>query len=341
MRAAIINHYGDASVFEITELPDPTCGPTEVLIKIEASSINPIDWKIRRGMLRAIIKLEFPAVLGFDIAGEVIAVGNKVSQFKVGDNVFALSDLKGGGAYAQLIALDQNKVVKMPANLNFYEAACIPLTGETALQALRDKAHLQPGQKVMVIGAAGGVGLFAIQLGKVFGAHVTAVCSGRHTELVRNLGAESVIDYTKDKIFVHDKHYDVIFDTVAKHSFSEVKPFLTEKGIYITTLPSLKTFIYAMITLFTKKKCKFILLKKKPQDLRSLAELAKDGKIKPIIDSIFPLEQIAAAHALSEKERSQGKIIINTQHFDTVDEASEESFPASDSPAWAIPSQKQ
>lgn len=334
MKVATITQYGNPSVFKIDELPTPACDAKQILIKVQAASVNPIDCKIRRGKLKFIFPLKFPATLGFDIAGEVVNIGDQVQRFRVGDFVYAFSDQYPGYGYSQYITLNEEMVEPAPQNLNAYQAACFPLAAETALQALRDIAQLRMGQEVLIIGASGGVGIFAIQLAKIFGGHVSAVCSARNTELIKELGADTIINYENTDISTLTRKFDLVFDVVAKHSFAKMKKLLTPRGIYITTLPSTSNLLAMLMTQFTQKKCHIMLTKNNPQDLRFITELIEENKMKAVIDSIFKLEDIVAAHERSESEHAHGKIIINPFYEDTVEEASEESFPASDSPAW-------
>lgn len=310
MKAAVINQYGKAETFQIADVDTPTVDEHAVLIKMAASSINPIDWKIRQGKLRGIVRLKFPAILGYDFAGTIEQVGSKVQDLQVGDEVFGVSDRRGGEAYAEYLALNANIVAKKPKAISMSESAAIPLAALTALQALRDLANLQPNQSVLVIGGSGGVGIFAIQIAKILGAQVTAVCSGKNIEFVRLLGADESIDYQRQPSLTKGKTYDVIFDTVAKHNFLKVRPYLKKQGVYITTLPDITILISHLMRIISRKKAKFILMKANRQDLQWLAQQVDQSKLKPVIDSFFSLSNIAKAHTLSETERARGKIVL-------------------------------
>src|SRR5712692_9147716 len=235
MKAIVYRDYGSPDVLRLEEIEKPVPNDNQVLIRVRAASVNPLDWHYMRGtpyIGRIEMGLLKPKVtrLGVDYAGTVEAVGRNVTQFKPGDEVF------GGrtGAFAEYVSvLEDRAVVLKPANLTFEQAASVPIAAITALQALRDKGKIQPGQKVLINGASGGVGTFAVQLAKNFGAEVTGVCSTRNVELVQSLGADHVIDYTKEDFTKGDQHYDVILDNVANHSLSECRRVLTPNGIYV------------------------------------------------------------------------------------------------------------
>lgn len=312
MRTAVINGYGDTSVFEIKEMPEPTCQGHEVLVKVAAAGVNAIDWKIRQGKLRYLVPITFPAILGFDICGEVVATGSHATSFKIGDWVIARSHYAEGRGYAEYIALDQKYVAAKPAHMTAVEAASLPLASMTALQGLRDYGHIAPGMEVMIIGASGGVGTFAVQLAKILGASVTAVCSVSNVELVHSLGAAYIVDYMESGgLFDKEDRYDLIFDTVTKTIYDDVKENLTPRGTYVATLPSLRTTMGLLMNTFTARQCSFMVSKNRAEDLRYIVQLVEEGKLKAVIDSVFPLEDVAKAHLRSETERARGKIVLD------------------------------
>lgn len=315
MKAALIEKYGDFNQFVFKEIPLPEFGDREVLIRIKASSVNPIDWRIRSGSLKYFYPIKLPAILGFDLSGVIEATGKNVRQLQVGDRVYACSSKKTGHAYAEWIALDESNVSLMPKTMDFKQAASVPLAGMTALQALRDKGHVKPNYRVLIIGASGGVGLFAVQIAKILGARVTAVCSTANVEFVRSLGADEVLDYKKVAPFSGGQHYDVIFDCVAAHSYSKAKKKLTKEGIYISTLPNLSLIIQSILSKLTRKKAKLILLNKNKRDLDILTQFIDEKKLKTHIDSEFSLQSITLAHQRSESHRAVGKIIIMTEEI--------------------------
>lgn len=312
MKAILFDRYGPPEVFKYREVPQPKIKPNHLLVKIHATSVNPLDFRIRRGELRIFTGITRPRskILGFDIAGEVVQTGENVKAFKRGDQVFALMGLEGG-AYAECILVSEKSLEAKPVNMSFEEAAAVPLAGLTALQALRDKGKISSGAKVLINGASGGVGTFAVQIAKSLGAVVTGVCSSKNVELVKSLGADEVIDYTKEDFTKRSQTYEIIFDVVAKKSFSDCKRALVPRGIYITTVPNSRFISQAFWTHFRPgKKATFIMVRSSGKDLSFIRELIEAGKITSIIDRIFPLSEVAAAHAYCEEGHSRGKNII-------------------------------
>jgi len=320
MQAIVYSHEASGEVLKLEEIEKPLPADDEVLIKVRAASINPLDYHflkhtfMRRVMARVSkVKSLRP---GRDVAGEVEAVGRNVTQFKAGDAVF------GGcnGALAEYACTRESKIVMKPSKVSFEEAASTPVAGLTALQGLRDKAQLQPGQKVLINGAAGGVGTFAVQIAKTFGGEVTGVCSTRNMELLRSIGADSVIDYTREDFTKNGKQYDVIFDLVANHSFAERRRALTPKGIYIgagmvgldvSAIGLLMRQIPELIKWrFVSQKSVSLLAKLDPKDLDIIAALIAEGKIKPVIDRRYRLNEAPAAVSYLEKGHARGKVII-------------------------------
>lgn len=311
MKAAIINRYGSADVLQYTEVEKPQIKPEQMLVRVYASSVNPIDWKIRKGMLKILTGNKFPMILGFDVSGEVVEVGTQVTQFKPGDSIYAHLNQLPGGAYAEYAAVAEKSAAAKPINMSHEQAAAVPLAAMTALQALRDQSNLKPGQKVLVNGASGGVGTFAVQIANLLGAEVTAVCSASNLELVQSLGTERVIDYKQQDFTKDATKYDIVFDVVGNSSLSKCKNVLQPQGIYITTQPYPGNFLQSFLTRFLPgQKYKVVLLQSKGSDLAYLKQQIEAGKIRAIIDRTYPLSEVAAAHFYSETERAVGKIVI-------------------------------
>ncbi len=311
MKAITINQYGSADVLQYADVEKPQIKSDQLLVKVYASSVNPIDWKIRKGMLKVLTGNKFPMILGFDVSGEVVTVGEKVTDFKVGDAVYAYLDPLPGGAYAEYAAVSERVASLKPSNMTHEQAAAVPLAATTALQALRDKGEIEKGQKVLINGASGGVGTFAVQIAKAWETEVTAVCSGKNAELVRSLGADKVIDYTQQDFTKDTAKYDIIFDVVSNRSFSECKNSLQPKGIYVTLLPSPDILLHSFLTLFSPgKKAKLFVAKANGKDLAYLKDLIEAGKMRSVIDRAYPLSEVAAAHAYSEGGHAVGKIVI-------------------------------
>ncbi len=312
MKAAIINNFGSPDVFKIEELPEPVPASNEVLVEVKASSVNPVDWKSRKGHHRLILGAPFPIVLGYDLAGIVKKTGKNITRFKPGDRVYGRSDKKYGGAYAELAVTSEYTLAMMPKELNFEEAAAIPLACLTALQGLRDKAGLKKEDRVLIIGASGGVGHFALQCAKIFGANITAVASYRHEDYIKKLQPDFFIDYTKEDFRKSVCRYQCIFDAVGKESFLTVKHLLDKNGIYITLLPRPKILLHKFLSLFTEgKKVKTFLMKSNYRDLKWVNKHVENGNIIPRVDKVFRINEIAEAHRYSEKGHAGGKIIVS------------------------------
>jgi NADPH:quinone reductase-like Zn-dependent oxidoreductase len=311
MKAVVIRRYGATDVLQYEELEQPQIQPDQLLVRVYASSVNPIDWKTRKGMLSLLTGNKFPMILGFDVAGEVVAVGSQVTRFQVGDAIYGSTKFPGG-AYAEFAAIPENLAALKPTNLSYEEAATVPLAAMTALQSLRDLGHILPRQKVLINGAAGGVGIFAVQITKALDAEVTGVCSTRNLEFVKSLGADRVIDYTQQDFTSEKIQYDIIFDVVAKRSLADCKKVLKPNGIFVSTLPNPDILIQGFFSMFLPgQKAKLILEKPNAQDLVYLKELIETGKVRTVIDRTYPLQELAAAHTYSESERAVGKIAIS------------------------------
>ncbi|MEQ8751889.1 MAG: NAD(P)-dependent alcohol dehydrogenase [Coleofasciculus sp. G1-WW12-02] len=311
MKAAAINQYGGAEVFQLMDLPTPLIKTDEILVKVHATSVNPIDWKTRQGMLQLLTGYHFPMVLGFDISGEVVEVGTAVTRFQPGDQIYACLDNLTGGAYAEYAVLSAKAACPKPEKLCHKEAAAVPLAGLTALQALRDHGKIKQGYSVLINGASGGVGSFAVQIAKAFETQVTGVCSGKNKEFVKNLGADRVIDYTQQDFTKDTAKYDIIFDVVGNKSFWSCQNCLQPNGVYITTHPYPVNFLESFFTAFLPgKKAKVVVMKSNGLDLKSLEELIDAQKLRPVIAQTYPLSAVAQAHQESEKGHVVGKLVI-------------------------------
>lgn len=311
MKAAVLDEFGPVDVLQLRDIQVPESGEDQILVEVHATSINPIDWKMREGSMAMRYGDEFPMILGWDCSGVVAKVGEGVSDFAPGDEVFARSDVSTGRCYAEYAVLNTRTVVKKPRGLTHEEAGSIPLVGLTALNGLLHCVNLQPGQRVLIIGASGGVGTLAVQIAKNMGAHVTGVCSEKNMELVASLGADAVIDYNKADAFETDESYDVIYDTVGSRTYLDAKSSLTENGTYLTLVPvpDIEFFIPGQ-TQWEPGKGYFIAWTPTVEDLQMLADWAEEGRLRPVIDSVFSLDQIRDAHLRSQTERAVGKIVV-------------------------------
>lgn len=318
MKAAAIDGYGGSERLVVRDLPDPgSPGPGQVLVRVRAASVNPIDWKIRRGNLRLVMPGKFPWILGYDVAGEVVEIGPEVTRFAPGDAVYGELDVRHlGGSYAELALARDSSLATKPEALSFEEAAALPMAGLTGLQALRDKGELAAGEKALVNGASGGVGHAAVQIAFALGARVTAVTSRRNLDFVRRLGAHEVIDYEEEDFAGRDEAWDVVFDAVANHTYPDCEPVLSrDGGIYVTTLGGPRLMAWIALTslggLFgQRKRARLVMVKSKAEDLAFLALLAAQGRLRPEIQEIFPLEEIRKAHELSEAGHVRGKVVV-------------------------------
>ena len=311
MKAVVFNKYGDNDVAQIKDMPMPSCGPRDVLVKIYAASVNPVDWKMRAGQLRIVTGRRFPKILGRECAGEIIAIGSEVTKFKTGDRAVALPAIRSMGAFAEYACAPEKTTFHKSRTISFEEAACIPIAGLTALQALRDKGRITPGQTVLVNGASGGVGHFAVQIAKLFGANVTGVCSEANRAFVKGLGADRVIDHTREDFTRGSARYDIIFDAAAKRTFRACKKVLAERGRYISTLPSPGVLVNRYLTGFlTQKKATDIWVKPNAADMEWMQDQIESGRIKIAIDKIYSLDQAKEALAYSETGKARGKIVL-------------------------------
>ncbi len=318
MKAAAIDGYGGSERLTVRELPEPSPpGPGQVLVRVQAAGVNPIDWKIRKGRLRLVMPAKLPLVLGYDVAGEVVEIGPEVTRFEPGDAVFGGVDVKRqGGSYAELVLAREAALAPKPETLSFEEAAAVPMSSLTALQALCDKGELAPKEKVVINGASGGVGHFAVQIARAMGAQVTGVTSAKNLDFVRGLGAHEVIDYEEEDFAGPDDAWDIIFDAVGQRTYTDCEPSLSrEGGVYVTTLGGPRLTIWIGVTtlgglLGQRKRARLVLYKYKAEDLIFLSRLVEQGKLRPVIQEVFPLEEIRKAHDLSETGHVRGKVVV-------------------------------
>lgn len=312
MKAAVIRKYGKPEVLSIADMPEPVPGPREVKIRVVATSVNPVDWKIRSGMLALISGWKFPRILGGDFSGEVLACGSAVTDLRPGDPVYGLSPAMGrAGAYAEILCCAAGQAAPKPATLNHHQSAAIPLAASTACQALYREGRMRPGMRVLVTGATGGVGHFAVQIAKAAGCHVTGVCHSRNAALARQFGCDEVLPYDKESFLDGRSRYDLIFDAAAKNRYFSSRSKLTAKGTYVTTMPMPGILLAHAFSFLPGKRGRFVGVVSNRADLEFLAGLADRGELKPYIEHEFPLEEIAAAHALSETEKVRGKIVVS------------------------------
>jgi NADPH:quinone reductase-like Zn-dependent oxidoreductase len=317
MKAAVIYEYGGPDVFRYEEIPKPSMREDELLIEVHAASVNPVDWKQRKGNHKLFLKARFPIVPGYDVSGVVKKCGTKVTKFKDGDEVFCRLTKRFGGAFAEFATARESAISLKPANMDHIHAAGIPMAGQTALQALRDKARIKPGQKILIIGAAGGVGHYALQLSKHFNAVTTAVCSSAHEQLLALLRPDHHIDYRKEDYLGGNILYDIIFDAAGIKTFLSCKRILSPGGIYITVLPRPKLLVHKIVALFTRgKKVRSLLQKSIGSDLEALKKLAEEEKLITVIDSIHSLDKLSEAHRKAEAYSTEGKIIIEVRQPD-------------------------
>lgn len=328
MKAIVCPTYGPPDLLQYQEVEKPSPGDKEVLIKVHAASVNAADWHLMRGkpfLVRFMFGLMKPKhkIPGIDAAGRVEAVGKNVNQFQPGDRVFTDLSEAGFGAFAESVCATENAVARIPDGVSFEEAAAVPTAAVTALQGLRDKGQIQSGQKVLINGASGGVGTFAVQIAKSYGAEVTGVCSTGKTDMVQSLGADHVIDYTKENFTQNENQYDLILAANGYHPIRDYKRALTSNGRYVMTGGTNAQMYQALLfgPLLSKKNGKSLgnlMMKPNQEDLSLLTELMADGKVKPVIERKYSLRELPEAIRYVEKGHAKGKIIITVKEDDRI-----------------------
>jgi NADPH:quinone reductase-like Zn-dependent oxidoreductase len=318
MKAIVATQYGPPDVLRFEEIAKPTPADNEVLIKLCAAALNPFDWHVLRGkplyirpMMGGLFKPKH-TVLGCDIAGQVEAVGKDVREFQPGDAVFGATLMGGFADYACAI---EARLTQKPANLSYEQAAAVPVAAITALQGLRDKGRIKPGHKVLIEGASGGVGTFAIQIAKSFGTEVTAVCSSRNVDTARSLGADHIIDYTREDFMQSGLRYDLIFSSSAYHSIFDYQRALSRGGTFVMAGGGLVKYLQVLtlgplLSLLGSKKIRSYVAKIKKEDLIFLKGLLEAGKVVPVIDQRYPLSETAEAIRYLEEGHARGKVVI-------------------------------
>jgi NADPH:quinone reductase-like Zn-dependent oxidoreductase len=320
MKAIVYTQYGSPDVLQLKEVEKPSPKDNEVLIKVYAASVNAADLHYLRGtpyLFRLDCGLLKPKniFLGADVAGRIEAVGRNVTLFQPGDEVFGDLSEYGRGTFAEYICASETTLALKPANISFEDAAAVPLAAVTALGGLRNKVQIQPGQKVLINGASGGVGTFAVQIAKSFGAEVTAVCSTRKLDMVRSIGADHVIDYTREDFTQNGQQYDFILAANGYHPLSAYKRALSPGGIYVMTGGDMAQMFQAMllgplVSMTGSKKMGNSMAKPNKEDLVFVKELLEAGKVKPVIDRCYPLAEVPEAMRYLEEGHAQGKIVI-------------------------------
>lgn len=324
MKAMVTTRYGSPDVLRLEELPRPTPGDHDVLVQVHAAGVNPADWHILRAdpfLVRLAFGLRRPRhrILGADVAGRVVEVGSGVEGLRPGDEVYGDLSGDGFGGFAQFVLAREQALALKPPGISFEQAAAVPLAAVTALQGMRDHGKIQPGQQVLVNGASGGVGTFAVQLARHFGAQVTAVCSTRNVGLVRSLGAERVIDYTREDFTKNGQRYDLIFAAHGDSSILGYRRALRPGGRYINAGGSSSQMYQALLlgpllSLAGNRKLGSFVSKPHREDLQLLGQLLQDGKLRPVIDRRYPLDDVPEALRYLEQGHARGKVVITVEN---------------------------
>ena len=331
MIAAFIDGYGSDQVLRVGDFPAPKTGPSDILVRVHAASVNPVDFKLRDGKLRLLRRYRFPLILGHDCAGEVVQVGEDVTQFKVGDRIFSRPRNGRIGTFAEFIAIDQSEAALMPPNLKYHEAASLPLVALTSWQALVDVAQLKPRQQLLIPAGSGGVGTFAIQLAKHIGAEVWTTTSGKNLEFVKSLGADHAINYQDEDFENRVNNLDVVFDTLGGDSLDRSFAITRPNGWVVSIagspdyrnaeemgLDMLRSLLLRVVGLRVNSRARragvnyrFIFMKPLGEELAQIAALISEGVIKPVVDRIFPISECQSAIEYSASGRARGKIVIS------------------------------
>lgn len=312
MHAIVMRRYGGLENLRQSEVPDPRPGPGDCLVRVKAAGVNPLDWKMRKGSLRAVYPQRLPAIPGHDVAGVVESTGPGVTRFEKGDEVFGMTAPGHGGAYAELARVPASQLARKPSNVSFEMAAAIPLAGLTAYQALRDFGQMRGMMRVLINGVSGGVGLFALQLARLHGARVVGVCSEKNTEFIQSMQAEKVFDYRKVDPFKGAPAYDLIFDAVGSGRSREALRVLKPGGVYVSTRPGFHLlWCHYLGNVWSREKAYYCAVQPRSEDLEDLARWLQAGKILVETEATYPLSEVRSAHARSETGRVRGKLVLS------------------------------
>ncbi len=314
MRAVIYQKHGGIEHLELVDIDDPELRSTEVLVKVHSIGLNPLDYRLRRGEMGPLTLFNRHRLIGSDFSGRVVEVGERVSGLSVGDRVFGMVFQPMTGTSAERISVNPKNLCVTPYNLDDATAATVPLASLTAYQALHNLAQVQPNQRVLVNGASGGVGTYAVQLAKLAGAHVTAVTSYRNTSWMPKIGADTVIDYTNSDCCQGDPSYDVFFDCYGNRSFAEACSVLKPQGIYVSTIPAIRTFSSTLLNPLRSQKSKVVMVSSKSSDLAVIKTYIENGQLVPIVDEVFDVARIKDAYEKLETKRAKGKIAVTISH---------------------------
>jgi NADPH:quinone reductase-like Zn-dependent oxidoreductase len=311
VKAVEYDRYGRADVLVVRDVPRPVPRRGEVLVRVRAAALNPKDVVVRSGRYRLVSGRKFPMRVGFDWAGEIVELGPGVRGVEPGAAYYGFLDGYRGGACAEHLAVRPRECAPKPSRLDFAEAAAVPLAASTALQALRDVARVEPGMRVLVHGASGGVGVFAIQLAKnVLGAHVTTTSGEENLGLCRRLGADVALDYRTTDPLAGDARFDVVFDVFGNRRFAEARRVLGRRGTYVKTVPTRETFLDVARTLVGFPRARLVVVRPRARDLASIARYVEEGKVVPVVDRTYPLDAIVAAEEHVETKHSRGKVVV-------------------------------
>lgn len=309
MKAVAIESYGGPETLKVMDLPRPVLRDDDVLVEVHSTSVNPVDWKIRQGMMKARVNYAFPLILGWDVAGIVKEVGPKARTLRPGDAVYGRPDILRNGAYAEFIAAAENLLAPKPKSLSFEEAASLPLAGQTAWQCLAETAALKPGQKVLIHGGSGGVGSLAVQIAKVLGAQVAATASGGNRDFVKSLGADLVIDYQKEDFSKALSGYDVVLDTIGGETQARSYAVLRKGGILVSIVQPPDSAKVAD----QGYRAAYVFLEPSGKRQQEITKWVDQGAIRPVISGVFPLEEARRAHEMSEGHHVRGKLVLRVR----------------------------